>query len=106
MKMPGRKETPETMAKRTVCKALRDDGWFVPWILQQGIGVYKGIADRFAIKGGRTVWLEFKRPRGGKQSEDQIAFERDVKAHGGEYRVVRGLEDVADMLDQRMMNAL
>lgn len=100
---PHRKLTPETTVKHTVCKALRNDGWFVPWLLQAGVGVYKGMADRVAIKDGRVVWLEFKRPKGGKLSEYQIAFQRDIQSHGGEYRVVRGLDDVADMLGQCMM---
>lgn len=32
-----------------------------------------------------TVWLEFKRPRGGKQSEDQASFQHWVESIGHRY---------------------
>lgn len=56
----------------------------------------KGVADIIVIKDGFAIFLEVKR-KGTKQSPDQIAFEKLVKANSGEYYVVRSLEDVQEV---------
>ena len=60
---------------------------------QQGLGCHKGLSDLTAIKGGKTVYIEVKRPMG-KQSEWQLDFQADIEAHGGLYVVSRSVEDV------------
>ena len=70
-------------------------GWHVIYNLQ-GLGCFPGLTDLVAIKNGREVWIELK-TRKGKQSEKQIKFQVDVEAHGGEYRVVRSLDDAMEM---------
>ena len=70
-------------------------GWLVIR-MQAGIGAHKGIADLYCLRAGRDVWLECKTTKG-KQSGHQVKFQADVEAHGGEYCVVRSLEDAMDL---------
>ncbi|GHU77108.1 hypothetical protein AGMMS49992_24070 [Clostridia bacterium] len=91
------KTQPETFIRDIVRATLRADGWFVFYIFQ-GLGCYSGIADLCAIKNGRVVWLEIKTQRG-RQSDAQVRFQQRLEAHGGVYRVVRGLEDVSDLIE-------
>lgn len=82
--------------KRAVKDYLRWQGWFCCHI-QQGMGSYKGIPDIYAIKGGRSLWIEGKTAQG-RQSEHQLQFEDEIKAHGGEYLVARSVDDVMEYL--------
>jgi len=52
-----------------------------------------GVADIIVLKAGRMICLEAKSPTG-KRSPDQIIFERNIKANGGEYYLVRCVQDV------------
>ena len=52
-----------------------------------------------AIKGGRVVHIEVKKPRG-KQSEKQERFQAELEGAGGEYLLARSVEDVMH-LNQR-----
>ena len=67
-------------------------GWYVVKI-HQSMGSHKGIADLYAIKGGRSLWIEVKTARG-KVSPDQEKFGCAIIAHGGEYIVARSVEDI------------
>jgi len=58
-----RKLTKEGIIKRDVVYYLRIKGWFVVNMFQS-LGSYKGIADLYAIKEGRSVWIELKTPKG------------------------------------------
>lgn len=58
-----------------------------------------GIADILALKTGQCVWLEVKRPSG-KQTPNQIEFEKKVKKAGGEYYVVRSIDEVQEICQQ------
>lgn len=71
---------------------LRIKGWFVFSILQ-GLGCYPGITDLIAIKYGRVIFIEIKKP-GGKQSQAQKDFQALVEAKGGEYFLVDCYEDL------------
>lgn len=82
----------ETDIQKAVKEYLQWNGWFV-FKNHQSLGSYKGIADLYAIRAGRSVWIEIKKPEG-VQSQDQIEFEADIKAHGGEYIVARSVDDV------------
>ena len=85
-----------TLKESEIQKQIKDflqyTGWFVVKI-HQSLGSVKGIADLYTLKGGRSVWIEVKTDKG-RQSVYQVAFERDVKRHGGEYIVARCVEDV------------
>ena len=81
---------------------LRYTGWFVieNW---RNTGYVAGISDITAIKKGRVVWIEFKRKKekyvkAGKQSKGQIDFMNNLKTHGGEYIVIRELDELTDYL--------
>ena len=100
--------TAETNLKKQVRDFMRLNGWFVFHILQ-AMGAYKGVSDLIAIKDGRVLFLELKAPAGfdkrgrkkkaGEQSENQVKFEYDIDLHGGEYYVVRSVEDISEVID-------
>jgi len=91
----GASKQPESLILRAIRDYLRAFGWYVVRI-QQGMGSHKGVADLVAIRSGRTVWIEVKTATG-RQSDAQLVFEREVRAHGGEYIVARSVEDAAAM---------
>jgi hypothetical protein len=86
----------ENDVKKVVKDYLTIKGWFHFHVLQ-GLGAYKGIPDIIAIKGGNTfprvLFIEVKKPMG-KQSQYQKDFENNIKSQGGEYVLVRCLEDL------------
>lgn len=71
---------------------LQWTGWFVVKI-HQSLGSYKGIADLYAIKNGRSVWIEVKTEKG-VQSKYQELFEGLIVSFGGEYVLARCVADV------------
>ncbi len=94
---PKRKEKlaptlSESDIQRQIREFLQWHGWFV-FKNHQSLGSYPGVADLYALREGRSVWIEIKTPVG-SQSADQILFEADIKAHGGEYIVAKCVEDV------------
>ena len=90
-----KKVTPESAIKRSVKQYLQIKGWFI-FPLLAGLGAYKGIADFYAIKDGRGIWMEIKTPKG-KQSDHQIQFQADIERAGGEYMVVRDVQELIDI---------
>lgn len=101
---PSRKRrvTPETALKQACVQYLRLQGWLTYPLIQQGIGAVRGLPDRIAIKAGRTVYLEFKRP-GGRLSSDQEIRRAEIEAAGATYLVVRQVEDLYVLGDERQM---
>lgn len=97
----AKKLTPETLLKRAVRQYLGMTGWFCFPILQ-GIASYKGIPDIIACRKnstgayGQVLFIECKAPKG-KQSPDQIEFERRIKEAGCIYLLVR---DVTDLMKE------
>lgn len=89
----------ESDIQRQIKEYLQWHGWFVVKI-HQSLGSYRGIADLYALKNGRHVWIEVKTPTG-RLSEDQVKFREDVLAHGGVYIVARGIEDVEHLCRRR-----
>ena len=89
-----KKVTPETAIKRSVKQYLQIKGWFI-FPLLAGLGAYKGIADFYAIKDGRGIWMEIKTPTG-KQTEHQVKFEQNIQSRGGEYMIVRDVQELID----------
>lgn len=85
----------ESDIRKQVQEYLRWKGWFVYYNLQ-GLGCYPGLPDLVAVKAGRVVHIELKTKRG-RQSDKQYEFECDLKVAGGEYMVVRGIEDVENL---------
>src|SRR4051812_48156464 len=52
-----------------------------------------GLADIVVVDNGYAIFLEVKRPRG-KQSDDQIHFQRRVFRADGQYHVVHSIDEV------------
>ena len=46
----------------------------------------------------RVVFIEAKRPHGGKQSDAQKAFQKEVESIGAEYFIVKSYEDLEGVL--------
>ncbi len=95
-----KKQTPENIVKAAVKKYLYYKGWFSFPILQ-GLGAHKGIADRIAVKGDITLFIECKSPKG-KQSYNQEIFGNTIIYHGGlhlHYIVVKKIEDLIDYIE-------
>jgi hypothetical protein len=105
-----KKLTPETILKKQCNQYLRCRGWMVISNVA-GIGSYPGLSDITAVKDGRVLWIEYKSPgvqdikertlpgmaqprHRGRQSDHQKQFEAQLKAHGGEYLLVRSLDDL------------
>lgn len=93
-----RRTNPETLILRAVKAALEARGWYVVRI-HQSLGSTPGIADLVAMGFGRTIWIEVKTPKG-RLNDHQRLFQYGVEVSGGEYRVVRSLEDVEDLLER------
>ena len=88
----------ENEVKRQVRDYLKLMGWF-SFPLTAGLGSYKGSPDRIAVKDGRVLFLEIKKPIGGKHSDYQKQFQADLEEHGGEYYLVRSLEEVMRIIE-------
>ena len=50
------------------------------------------------MKAGRVIFVEIKTAVG-KQSPDQVQFQKDCEAHGVTYILARGVNDVTDLLN-------
>ncbi len=91
---------PETYIRKAVVDALRLAGWFVYYNMNFGIGQHKGLADLTAMKDGRVVYIEIKTATG-RQSPEQIQFQRDCESHGVKYFLARSVQDVAPLLNYK-----
>ena len=88
--------TPETAVKKEIKDWLNIKGWFNFPILQ-GLGSYKGIADKITIKNGIVLFVEAKSETG-KLTPDEENFRNDIISNGGHYVIARGYEDIEDYL--------
>ena len=88
--------TPETIVKNEVKDWLNIKGWFNFPILQ-GLGSYKGISDKIAVKDGIVLFIETKSEKG-KLTPDEEQFMRDIVEHGGHHIIARGYEDIENYL--------
>lgn len=82
----------ESDIQATIRDYLRWTGWYVVRH-HQTLGSHVGLADLQAIKDGQVLMIEVKTRRG-RQSADQLEFEREWIEHGGTYIVARSVEDV------------
>ena len=97
--MPDKKGKPtESEIQRDIKRYLQATGWFV-YKVQQGALSYKGISDLTGVKNGHTVHIEIKKPTG-KQSDYQKQFESDIKDHGGQYVILKSLDDAIKLNEQ------
>jgi len=89
-----RRVTPETAIKNSIKSYLNLKGWFFYHNLQ-GLGCFKGLADLTAMKNGKIIWIEIKRPDG-KQSDYQKLFQQHIEDEGGIYIIARSVQDLID----------
>lgn len=93
-----RKRINETDIKNQIKDYLYLRGWF-NFPLTAGMGSYPGLPDRIAVKNGRVLFIEVKTAKG-KQSPKQEEFEDRIKEAGGEYYVVRGIDDIQKIIEK------
>jgi Holliday junction resolvase len=86
------------MLERDILNQCRDylqaKGWYVIRI-QQSLGCHKGLSDLICVKDSLVMFLEVKTPKG-NQSDYQKEFERRITESGGQYLLVRSLDDLLD----------
>ena len=83
----------ENDVKLQVKQYLSLRGWF-HFPLTAGMGSYSGSPDRIAVKDGRVLFLEIKKPVGWKHSDSQKQFMKDIKEHDGEYYLIKDLDEL------------
>lgn len=91
----------ESAIRKQIQDYLRWQGWTVLYHLQ-GLGCFKGMSDLQALKNGRSVFVEIKRP-GGRQSEYQQKFQALVEAAGFEYVLAKDVADVEHLGVQKQL---
>ena len=85
----------EGMIQSSIRDFLRQFGWLVVRH-HQGPLCHKGFSDLTATKGGKTIYIEVKTPKG-VQSVHQKQFQKDVEQHGAVYILAKCLEDVVHL---------
>lgn len=110
--LPSAPPLLEADVRDAVRDYLRARGWTI-WYFYQGPGAYSkdgrgvgampGIPDMCAMKKQRLpngqpvnllIWIELKRPIGGRQSDDQVKRQRECEAAGQVYLLVRSVDDI------------
>lgn len=65
------------------------------------MGYTLGQSDLVVInKYGVVSFLELKNGKAGKQSDNQKYFEQEIKCRGGNYELIRSLDDVVDFVNR------
>lgn len=101
------------MTERTIQNAiinlLRLNGWFaysqdtkgtfdpVKRVFRANPSRVTGVSDIIAIKSHRVVWIEVKQP-GKYQTPNQKEFEKQIRDHGGEYVVLKSIDEAQKFL--------
>lgn len=93
-------QTEETALKSAVKDVLLIKGIF-SYPIQQSLGSYPGLPDRVMHRNGRVEYLEIKKPKG-KQSPAQFAFQEQCEADGIPYHVVRTVDDIIRIVEERI----
>ena len=88
----------ETIIRKGITEELRRSGWFVIYFLQMGFGQHRGLSDLMCMRDGQVVFVECKTPEG-RQSPEQVQFQKDCERHGVKYILARSVYDVKEMLN-------
>lgn len=95
------------LKERDILKAVKDllkiEGFFVIRN-HQSLGSHPGLSDLTALKKGKVFFIEIKTSRG-IQSNDQINFEKNIVSHGGEYLLIRNVDELFNILKEKGMCA-
>ena len=77
----------------------RDRSMFVA--SRKSMGYTLGQSDLIVInKYGRVTYLELKNGKTGTQSDSQKYFEQEIKFRGGNYEIIRTLDDCINFVDR------
>lgn len=88
--------TEETRIKHEIKEYLDKAGWFsFPLVARSW--AHKGAPDRIACKNSRVIFIEVKSIHG-KISRDQEKFQENITEHGGEYFLIRSVEEFQEKL--------
>lgn len=93
----GDEHVPESDVQKKCIGLLQRQGWFVAKVGQhKSKGVQDpGISDCIAMKPGYgVIFIEYKRPVGGTQSEEQHTFEEHCIAAGVRYWLISQVEQL------------
>lgn len=98
--MASKTKIKESDVKKQIKDYLTLTGW-CHYPNMAGIGSEPGLSDRTALKNGITLWIEAKSPTG-KQSDDQIKFEKNIKENKGHYVLARSVEDLDNYIRKNL----
>jgi Holliday junction resolvase len=84
----------EAQIEAAAVKAALEEGWYVAKFTSPQ---RRSVPDRIFIKGGRVVFIEFKRP-GGKLTSGQEREIEKLRRHGAEVWVCYSKQEVAEVL--------
>lgn len=90
------RKTPENLVKQEIKDWLTVTGWF-HFPITQGLGAYKGVCDRIAIRNGIVLFIECKAEKG-VLTRHQREFRDRVQEAGGFYVVARSYHDIEEYL--------
>lgn len=85
----------ETVIEEAVVKAFEEAGWLARKCVYAG---RRGSPDRWFLKGGRWVLIEFKRPGEAPDAQQWREHER-LRAHGQKVHVVQSIDAGITLLD-------
>jgi len=83
--------------QKTCIDYLRVMRWYVLDFSRHDCPDLSGISDIMAMKRGRYLWIEFKRP-GNKQQANQIEFMNNIRSHDGEYILIYSIDELMEFL--------
>lgn len=90
---------PEAAVQGAIRARLEELGWLV--IKVHGSRFQAGLPDLFCARGGVQLWLEVKRPKGGRLTQAQrVWFPRLARAGVAIY-LVKSLDELEDVLAGR-----
>jgi len=89
---PKKPKIPEAIIKNGVRNILRFERWYVINNFQ-GLGCYPGMSDLTAVKDGKVLFIEIKTETG-KLSDNQLVFQKEIESRGGNYLVIRSVEQI------------
>lgn len=63
-------------------------------------GCMAGVSDLIIVLVGQVFFIELKRPKGGRQSENQKIFQEEVEKRGHTYLIWKSLDDAVDFINK------
>ena len=84
----------ESAVERDACEYAKQHGWMVFKFVSPGC---RGVPDRLFIRGGRHLFVEFKR-EGEVARRQQEKRHRELREHGAEVHVIDNLRDAYELL--------